>query len=773
MRKIRLTESQVKRLQEIEKDKLTKIKISESQAKRLKDLIGGKAVEETVITENFVEYTEFGKAVIQFIGELANNPSQSGLSPFWVKMGVTKGDLFTLLTSYGILSVTILASGEKVYKLVRKGVTNAMKRLYNVLKERRYDMYDNGKVINKENSLEEDNSPVGSDFDPNNPENISRRNSQNIPSINKPSAPKKTMVLVLLDNEGDVIGLKEYHDSKFREVWLEKLSSKGRVVDVTNSDFINYTKESRNSGISFGQLYDQNNSETSLEETMTTGTAGAISYETPKFLSKDPNNGALFNDPMIKGGKIVKDLKEMNEGQSVNRYAVEMDMFIHGSSEEEAMMNARTISKLINRKFDADARVIKIKEMNFGKASSNESEVTEPRVTESKLKKKVVTEALKLRHNSSTNKLVVISDLEDQRSASKETFVSKNILKSSGFGWDGSNWSIDSSKLEYAKKALTQANKVEYLVDQLEDLEQVIAASKEDEGGSKNLLKSKIEQYIMDLANATDEASVSGEIKRYLSFFSKFTNHSFNNAMLIYIQNPNATRVAGFRQWEEKFKRKVVKGAKAIKILAPMFNSKNKDAEIDDDDSKTLSGYRVVNVFDIADTKPIDGSGEIPDVPEWFGQNEPSEIAEQLFSSLSIVADTLNIKLTFDDSGRGEKGYSAGDHINLSSDVSGAARVSTMVHEMAHELMHWKKSSLYYIGDEIRQSKDAKALMELQAESVSYTVLKHYNLPVSHHPTYLALWKANKEKIQQNLQIISKVSSFIIKEIEKNIKTVN
>jgi hypothetical protein len=63
--------------------------------------------------------------------------------------------------------------------------------------------------------------------------------------------------------------------------------------------------------------------------------------------------------------------------------------------------------------------------------------------------------------------------------------------------------------------------------------------------------------------------------------------------------------------------------------------------------------------------------------------------------------------------------------------------------------------------------KKAVDLKELQAESVSYVVLKHYGLPVSHHTTYLALWKANKEKIQSNLEVISKVAQFIISKIDE------
>ena len=119
--------------------------------------------------------------------------------------------------------------------------------------------------------------------------------------------------------------------------------------------------------------------------------------------------------------------------------------------------------------------------------------------------------------------------------------------------------------------------------------------------------------------------------------------------------------------------------------------------------------------------------------------------------------------MTKDTAKGGEKGYSAGGHINLSSDIAGVAEASTLVHEMAHELLHWKKKSPFYTNDEESNTREMK---ELQAESVSYVVLKHYNLPVSHHPTYLALWKANSDKIRKNMDIITKCAKYIIEGID-------
>lgn len=374
----------------------------------------------------------------------------------------------------------------------------------------------------------------------------------------------------------------------------------------------------------------------------------------------------------------------------------------------------------------------------------------------------LIYEALKLQYDKANNSLIILSDLEG-KAASQETFKNKNVLNKNGFKWTGNNWAISADKLDIAKQTLSLINKAEYLIDKLEDVEEMVMSSGAD---NKSLLKARLDQYISDLANATDEAALSAEIRRYLTFFSKFHNYSFYNKMLIYIQRPEATRVASYKTWESKF-RQVQKGAKGITILAPIITKKPEaGAAPEEPRESNIRGFRAVNVFDIADTKPIDERGETPETPQWWGNNEPSETADMLFKAVSEVASDMGISVTQGQAHGGEKGFSAGDHINITSDVQGAGRLSTMIHEIAHELMHWKTSSIYYQGDEVKY--DA-AIKELQAESVSYVVLKHYGLPVSHHTTYLALWKANKEKIQSNLEVISKVAEFIIKKIEEEI----
>ena len=406
---------------------------------------------------------------------------------------------------------------------------------------------------------------------------------------------------------------------------------------------------------------------------------------------------------------------------------------------------------------------------NVVKVSKSKGNISAPSLNESF---GMMREALKLQHDKAQNRLIVISDLEG-RQGSQETFKNKAVLKQSGFVWTGTNWAIPSDKLEIAKQTLSLVNKAEYLIDTLEDLELAVEDSAAD---NKSLLKARLDQYISDLANATDEKALSAEIRRYLTFFSKFHNYSFYNRMLIFIQKPDATKVASYKLWQSKH-RQVNKGAKSITVLAPITSkvdnpTPSDDAEVDlinaiGANRQTVTRFKAVNVFDISDTTPIDERGEVPDSPQWWGDNTPSETADILFNAVSEVANDMGIKVTQSDAKGGEKGFSAGDHINISSDVSGAGRLSTMIHEIAHELMHWKKSSIYYIDN--GEGKQKAELQELQAESVSYVVLKHYGIPVSHHATYLVLWKANKERIQSNLEIISKVSQFLISKIDEQV----
>lgn len=381
-----------------------------------------------------------------------------------------------------------------------------------------------------------------------------------------------------------------------------------------------------------------------------------------------------------------------------------------------------------------------------------------------------IKEDIYLKKDTANQKLYIFSDKEDPKEKTKETIGLKDKFKALGFKWDGRAWTGDYSKFDEINKLIKSHNKTRAIIEKLEDLENMVESDSDLPKDKKEELVSKIELYVKDLANATDIAAMDAAIRSYLTFYSKFHGYSLYNTLLIFLQKRDATKVASYKSWKNKFNRGVKKGAKSITIWVPLLK---KDVASDtiaatqpaptDSESKRLVGFRLGSVYDISDTYSLGEGGDIPKEPQWWADNTPSKTADILVLKLKEVSEDLGIKLTKDTAKGGEKGYSAGGHINLSSDIVGVAEASTLVHELAHELLHWKKKSPFYNEDPEFNTRDMK---ELQAESVSYVVMKHYDLPVTQHPTYLVLWKANKEKIMRNLDIIQKCAKYIIEKVD-------
>ena len=350
-------------------------------------------------------------------------------------------------------------------------------------------------------------------------------------------------------------------------------------------------------------------------------------------------------------------------------------------------------------------------------------------------------------------------------------------------------WSIEDSDLLHAQKTLNTINKVENFVEKLEDVKDFMQFSVQPDEISKlakEELSKNILSFIDDLSNNVDSIAASKEIKDFLDFSLKFRQYSFTNTLLIYMQKGNATHVAKATLWTTMHRR-VKENATKIFIYVPIKKvrfgyDKTKDMDAKNKDSKGLIGknknagkYIVTNfmlkpIYDISDTEPIDAEGEIPVTPEWSDKNTPNETADIVVEAAMELMNTMGIKIGNENAKGGEMGWSSGGHINLSSSISGVNKASTFIHEIAHELMHFDKKSLFY---DKKTNDRSRPTVELQAESVSYSVLRHYKLPVDHQPKYLALWKANKDSIKSNFEIIKNVSNFIIDELDSIIKKNN
>ncbi|HOS15840.1 MAG TPA: ArdC family protein [Bacteroidales bacterium] len=396
----------------------------------------------------------------------------------------------------------------------------------------------------------------------------------------------------------------------------------------------------------------------------------------------------------------------------------------------------------------------------------------------------LISEALELELHEDL--LVVVSNEEDRRKASQETFRNKSALYAAGFRWNsGINaWVIDKSEFNRVKPIIMKINQSakNQLADRANELLDKIQNTSDLRSHSPGLSRKEelsvmIEKFVEDLTTAIDDVKASETFRKYLEFGLRFRSYSWYNTMLIWMQRPSATKVAGFKQWQDKFYRRVKKGAKGITILAPMISKKKEEPDEDGIDSTDLDPvkkekeykqirFMAVTVFDISDTEPIDERGEVPEEPNWKGSNDPNEKADEVYECAAELADNMGIKLETGDAKGSEMGWAKGDHINITSNIAGVNRAATLIHEIAHELLHFKKSSPFYVGD-VDDVRLTREVAELQAETVSYIVIRYYELPAEHHATYLAFWKGNKDAISKNITHIRKAADFIIKEIDK------
>jgi len=242
-------------------------------------------------------------------------------------------------------------------------------------------------------------------------------------------------------------------------------------------------------------------------------------------------------------------------------------------------------------------------------------------------------------------------------------------------------------------------------------------------------LNQKITSYITDLARETDQAKISEVLQKYLVFCASFHNYSLNNQFLIFLFRSNATLVAGYRDWLKKH-RYVKKGEKGIPILAPIVVKVKNDKG---DDNSQVVNFRTVYVFDIAQTE-----GEpLPEAPDWISAEKYPELENMLID----YARSLHIKVDIEDlSEFGAQGYSKKGQIVLDP----MAGTKTLIHEIAHELLHHTKEARL----------KSRAEIELEAEAIAYVVSRALEIKNLKSPNYLALWDADGSKILDRLDLI-------------------
>ncbi len=248
------------------------------------------------------------------------------------------------------------------------------------------------------------------------------------------------------------------------------------------------------------------------------------------------------------------------------------------------------------------------------------------------------------------------------------------------------------------------------------------------------------------------EAGHSESLTAYLTAMGRFHNYSFGNILEIARQKPDATRVAGLYAWNQ-LGRKVKKGQRGIRILAPMIGvGRKKDTEAEKDLTKqnqpVLVGFRAVYVFDVSQTE----GAELPDLSSRVSGNV-GEYRERLLDF--ILAQ--GIALEFEESIAPALGVSYGGRIAIFPGQSAAEEFSTLVHELAHEMLHKAE----------RRTATTKTVRETEAEAIAFVVSQTIGLDTGRASAdYIHLYHGNAALLAESLEVIQRASALILSAIE-------
>jgi len=290
----------------------------------------------------------------------------------------------------------------------------------------------------------------------------------------------------------------------------------------------------------------------------------------------------------------------------------------------------------------------------------------------------------------------------------------------------------------------------------------------------------KLKEITDRLEQGITELFDSERYKEYLRVMSKFHNYSFNNTLLIAMQKPDASLIAGFTAWKNQFQRNVKKGEKGIKIIAPSpFKIKQETEKIDPQTQKpvigrdgkpvteekeiTIPAYKVVSVFDVSQTE----GKELPDI----AVDALTGDVEQYSDFFTALEKTSPVPIGFEKIEGGAHGYYhlEDKRIALDEGMSELQTLKTAIHEIAHAKLH--DIDLNAPKDE-QQPRVDRRTREVEAESVAYTVCQHYGLDTSDYSFgYVAGWSSGRElaELKSSLETIRSAAADIINSIDGHI----
>lgn len=296
--------------------------------------------------------------------------------------------------------------------------------------------------------------------------------------------------------------------------------------------------------------------------------------------------------------------------------------------------------------------------------------------------------------------------------------------------------------------------------------------------------KVEIEQLTKQLEEGVEEYLQSDRYRGLLQTFSKFHSYSLNNSILIMLQKPESTMIAGYTKWRDDFNRQVLPGEKGIKIYQPVnLKIKVEKEKIDPlthqkitgPDGQPLketveekrTGFKIGYVFDVSQTEQIKGK-EIIDL-EMVHELKSDVAGYQQLKDAAIAASPVGVR--FEDIAGGAKGYYslADDVIVIQEDMPEAQTLKTFFHETAHSILHSTAQMDARKAD--GKEEFSREDREVQAESVAYIVADRYGLDTSEYSfPYVASWAGDTKKILANLSEIKATANTIIDRMDHQLE---
>ena len=290
----------------------------------------------------------------------------------------------------------------------------------------------------------------------------------------------------------------------------------------------------------------------------------------------------------------------------------------------------------------------------------------------------------------------------------------------------------------------------------------------------------KLKEITDRLEQGITELFESERYREYLRVMSKFHNYSFNNTLLIAMQKPDASLVAGFSAWKNNFGRNVMKGQKGIKIIAPSpYKVKQEMKKIDphtqqpiigkdgkpvtEEKEITIPAYKVVSVFDVSQTE----GKELPDI----AVDELTGDVERYRDFFAALEKTSPVPIGFEQIPGSSHGYYhlEDKRIAIDEGMSEIQTLKTAIHEIAHAKLH--DIDLNAPENE-QQPRVDRRTREVEAESVAYTVCQHYGLDTSDYSFgYVAGWSSGRElsELKSSLETIRSAAAEIINSIDETL----